>query len=309
MHTFKKSITLALVVLLFYPGYSFAQDNPDEHMLMINAVDWSPDGESLLFTAIILKKDFSDFTLDKWGLWQMELEDRSITKLETGVLFASYAPAGDRIAYGKQADENWDIYVRTLFDGQVKRLTTHPSTDNSPDWSPDGSKIVFNSERSGGKEIFVIDADENNLRQITDSKPDTVHSFNPQWSQDGNRIVYFLEKGDHKDQIYLTDSDGSFFRNLTRDNKHNFYPAWGSDSTILYTAGSEENRIYVMNSDGTDRRPVQGLRGRFAKHSPANDTIAAIRKGSNEDREIILFNTHSGTAEKIVDKALLMKFQ
>lgn len=305
----KNNITLTLILLLIVPWNSYAQENADQYNLMINAIDWSPDGEELLYTCILLKKDYSNMAFDNWKLYEFDFQNDTHTLLASGILFASYSPSGNQIAYGKIEQKNMDIYVKTLSSGETRQLTTHPETDNAPVWSPDGSKIAFNSDRVGGKQLFIMNADGTHKRQITHSEDPEIKSFNPQWSPASNQILYFLEKGDQMDQIYLTDSDGSFFRNLTKNKNHNIYPTWTQESNILFTVGSEDDQIYKMNSDGSSAKPVKELKGTFAKQSPTGDILAYIGEEDEDNNGIYLYDFKNETKKKVVDKSVVMRIK
>ncbi|MFC1553055.1 TolB family protein [candidate division KSB1 bacterium] len=87
----------------------------------------------------------------------------------------------------------------------LKRLTTSPGSDTEPDWSPDGSKIVFTSTRSGSSDIWLMDADGSNQTQITD----IIHSeFYPRWSPDGSKIMFTVDSFLAID-LHLVNPDGS----------------------------------------------------------------------------------------------------
>src|SRR5204863_1258978 len=109
----------------------------------------------------------------------------------------------------------------------------------APNWSNDGKKIVYNrktnsQDRDAPVEICVAEIKTGKSNQITNSGP--YKSYSPVWSPEGNKIVYYLEKGDQRDQIWLTDANGSFHTNLTNDtSSHNYYPAWIDKNTIAYT--------------------------------------------------------------------------
>jgi len=84
------------------------------------------------------------------------------------------------------------------------RLTDDPGQDRSPKWSPDGSRIVFDSDRTGNNDIWVMDADGGNPTQLTiDSEDD----YAPAWSHDGTRIVFGSNRGQL--QPIIMNRDGS----------------------------------------------------------------------------------------------------
>jgi DNA-binding winged helix-turn-helix (wHTH) protein len=67
------------------------------------------------------------------------------------------------------------------------RLTNNNAMDCEPAWSPDGSRMAFWSNRDGGKEIYVMDANGSNVKRLTNNLADDV---NPTWSPDGLKILY-----------------------------------------------------------------------------------------------------------------------
>ena len=91
------------------------------------------------------------------------------------------------------------------------RLTNNPSRDHKPNWSPDGSKIVFNSNRDGKYEIYIMDRNGSNLKQLTDNpignsqfSPNTYPLFSP----DGSKIAFSSDRNGNE-EIYIMNIDGS----------------------------------------------------------------------------------------------------
>ena len=67
------------------------------------------------------------------------------------------------------------------------------------------AQIVFHSNRDGNNEIYVMDADGNNLRRLTDHAMSDEH---PTWSAGGQKIA-FVSKRDGNNEIYVMDADGN----------------------------------------------------------------------------------------------------
>ena len=96
--------------------------------------------------------------------------------------------------------------------------------DNSaPEWSPDGQKIVFDSNRDGILEIYVMDADGSNVQRLTHN--DEIDS-RPAWSPDGQRIVLNSRRDGSAAEIYVMDADGGNVERLTFNDHLDAHADW-----------------------------------------------------------------------------------
>jgi TolB protein len=137
-----------------------------------------------------------------------------------------------QIAFDSDRDGNRDIYLMDLATGDVKRLTNNPAYDGIPEWSPDGSKIVFISQRDGGDgDIFVMNADGSDERNLT-VLPVDANEWNPTWSPDGEYIAFVSDRAGTND-IYIMDNDGKNIRQLTNNALWEWKPSWSSDGTEI----------------------------------------------------------------------------
>ena len=92
---------------------------------------------------------------------------REITGVETNDENPSISPCGKYIVYQSYVGDSLVIAVVDV-ESREKNILTDPQFANgSPAWSNDGSKIVFDSNRDGNFEIFVMDTDGRNQRQLT----------------------------------------------------------------------------------------------------------------------------------------------
>ncbi|HEX7333086.1 MAG TPA: protein kinase [Pyrinomonadaceae bacterium] len=111
-----------------------------------------------------------------------------ITRGDRNILRPELSPDGTRFVLRISRRTQDDIAILSRDGALWRDLTTDKFFDRYPRWSPDGKKVAFTSDRSGRYEIWVLDADAPNLRQLTfDSPGDTTF---PLWSPDGMQILF-----------------------------------------------------------------------------------------------------------------------
>ena len=93
------------------------------------------------------------------------------------------SPDGSRIAF----DMLGDIYVMPIGGGPATRIAEGLAYEQQPRWSPDGSRIAFVSDRAGGDNIWIMNADGSDRRQLTEESFRLLNQ--PSWSPDGRYIV------------------------------------------------------------------------------------------------------------------------
>src|SRR4029079_14624062 len=119
-------------------------------------------------------------------------------------------------------------------------------------YSPDGSKIVFESDRSGTQQLYIMDADGSNERRITFS---TASYSSPEWSPDGKLIAITWRFSDTR-RIGVIAPDGTGELTLT-GGPADEAPSWASSSRELVFQRTEANgrpAIYRVSVDGSQPR-------------------------------------------------------
>jgi Tol biopolymer transport system component len=164
----------------------------------------------------------------------------------------SWSPDRCRIAYISFTKEgNDDIYVITADGKSVRRLTNDPAFDVTPKWSPDGKQISFSSKRDGFWNLYIMDADGSNQRQLTKFKGDTVCWQS--WSPKGDEIAFTYDALDDEfaHQIWVIRVDGSGLRQVAPDSKGNsdWEPIWSADGEKIFFIS---NRITGPDISGID---------------------------------------------------------
>ncbi len=140
-----------------------------------------------------------------------------------------FSPDGQRMvmSIGRE-DGNSDIYMMDLRSRQTTRLTSSNTIDTAPSFSPDGGKIVFESDRAGRSQLYVMGADGSNPQRITFGQG----SYNtPVWSPRGDLIAFTRFAGGQF-SIGVIKPDGSGERILT-EGFHNEGPTWAPNGRVL----------------------------------------------------------------------------
>jgi Tol biopolymer transport system component len=148
-----------------------------------------------------------------------------------------------------------------------------PREVQAPVWSSGGGRIAFFNKRDGGKEIYVVNADGSGRRRLT---RDARNAATPAWSPDGRQIAF--EGGPSGSiGIYVVNADGSGQRRLARNGRA---PAWSPDGRTI--AFLSDSKIYLMNADGSDHRPLTKPLGKRAlAWSPDGRKLAFLSDGDS----------------------------
>ncbi len=226
----------------------------------LNHHDWSPDGQRIAavgyadpstWSIYVFNVDGSDLTrlTNAPGLWDSE---------------PSWSPGGTRIAFTRidpDQDGREEIWVMNADGSDPHWIGVEGFAAK---WSPDGSRFVYTSARSGNCEIYTANVDGTDERRLTGTTAD--ESF-PTWSPGGSWIVYSASTGEWNTaensqtyEVYVLDVGGTNVRQLTHNTAYDGNPRWSPDGSLLaFSSDVAETghwEIYVMNADGSDVRRV-----------------------------------------------------
>jgi len=169
-------------------------------------------------------------------------------------------PASGRIAFHSDKSGNFDIWVMNADGTDMRQLTTAPGRDIEPAWSPDGSRIVFASDRDDpdNLQLYIMDANGSNQRRLF-QEVFAWDNWGPAWSPDGTRVAFQTNRNLQATRfdIYVANADGSDERPLVQGPANEFHPFWSPDGKKLaYVSDAADSRdIWVVNADGSN--PVQ----------------------------------------------------
>ncbi|MFL2956211.1 MAG: TolB family protein [Candidatus Thalassarchaeaceae archaeon] len=213
------------------------------------------------------------------------------TKISTEQEYHGYpgpSPEGTHVVFNSRVideagNSQMEIFTANISTGETYRLTYNPSFDDSGRWSPDGSEIIFYSNRDGSMDLWKISVNESGypLEPAVKVLESDAREHCGRWSFDGNYIVYESDKTG-VNHLWMITSDGYNETQLTFDENQNGYPAWhpsgdyivynkqtstSSNLHILSLLDGETKRL-TMNQMGVDAHPTWSSDGKYiAFHS------------------------------------------
>lgn len=206
-----------------------------------------------------------------WGLYEFDIYSSNLDGTELVRLTdepgydaeATLSPDGNTVVFTSVRDGDLDIYTMNLDGSEVTRLTETPGYDGGPFFSPDGSKIVYRAwhptdsteladyrellanglVRPGRMEIFVMDADGGNQRQVTDLG---AANFAPFFHPDGERIIFASNHHNPEGRnfdLFLIDVDGSNLTQVTFHEDFDGFPMFSPDGSKLVFASNRHGEV------------------------------------------------------------------
>jgi TolB protein len=162
-----------------------------------------------------------------------------------------------------------------------------------PRWSNDGRRILFQSNRGGKWQIYVMNADGSYQQRITDGR---ANDNLPDWSPD-NQSIAFVSDRDGNEDVYVMRMDRSALRDLSHHAARDIHPYWSHDGRhILFNSDRAVGRfqVYSVRPDGTDLKRLTD--------SPDDQTCARLSPAG--DRMVYLANLVEGRDDVIVADSL-----
>jgi len=190
------------------------------------------------------------------------------------LFFASMPQSGSsKIVFPSNREGSMQIYLMNGDGSNVTRLTYSGANDDYPRWSPDGTKILFQSDRdhpdTGYNDIYVMNSDGSGVTHLTtDANDDSMAS----WSPDGSKIVFQSFRNGANYQIYSMNADGSTQACLTNTSSSDIEPSWSPNGAKIAFASDRDHAgtssVYVMNSNGTGQQRLTFSGATFDDRQP-----------------------------------------
>ena len=193
---------------------------------------WSRDG------ALIAYQDFNwgtrdteIFIVDKYGG-----NAKQFTKSEGGDRSPCWTINNESLIYTSGRGNDYEIYIQALNSQKAINITSNSSNDFAPSTSRKEEKIAFLSDRMGTINLYTMNYDGSELKNITvDLKTDKINfndfensgywAYRTSWSNDGNYIVFNLMINSNL-EIFTIKKDGSELVQITNNQNSSFCPSW-----------------------------------------------------------------------------------
>ena len=217
--------------------------------LRVTSFAWSADGREIIYstgTGVSL-------------LWRIALSgDSSPERLSftgEGAVHPAIARSGSRLVFSRSLAET-NIWSLVLDDagrakGQAVRAFDSSRMERCPAFSPDGSRVAFESNRSGTTEVWVCRSNGSGCSQATQFPG--LHAGSPAWSPDGEWIAFDAEE-DEGYAIYIVRPDGGQLQRLAKGA----VPRWSRDGQWIYYTSSGVQRLDRVSRTGGDPQEIKG---------------------------------------------------
>ncbi|SMQ64566.1 Imidazolonepropionase [Altererythrobacter xiamenensis] len=277
-----------------------------------------------LFASPLAAQDAGDAAEEEWDV--NAPKDATITQLPINVSEGTWmdvdvSPDGSRIAFTLLGD----IYTMPISGGTPTRIAEGLAWEVHPRFSPDGSRIAFTSDRGGGDNIWVMNADGSDKRQLT--KEDFRLLNQPSWSPDGRFIAakkhFTTGRSLGTGEIWMYHvSGGGGVQVVERANealqKELGEPIFSPDgSAIYYTRNTTPGNTFIYAQDsnagifaiekhdletGEVTTAVDGYGGAVRPTpSPDGKSIAFVRREKDQS-QLWIKDIASGQERKVYDK-------
>ncbi len=218
--------------------------------------DWTSDGKF-----IVVSSNRSGV----FALWKVKVSTGYFEWLGfENAYLPSIAASGRGLVFEKRSFDLdlWRVAnPRRKAIGEATRWGSSTRYELDPQFSPDGTRVAFVSQRSGSYELWVASADGQNARQLTYFdipapawSPSVQH---PRWSRDGKQILFSARDEDDFD-VFVVTAEGGSPRPLTSSVADDLSPVWMMDESWIYFASNRTGswRLWKVSSEGGPNEEV-----------------------------------------------------
>ncbi len=228
----------------------------------IQGLTWSTDARDL-----VLAFESSVWRLSTLGSAGPSSNAPVRVDVEAGAVWPAIPRHSSRLVSSHPVGGDPDIWRLRLPEpggkpGRPLRLIASTKGEFAQQYSPDGKRIAFESDRGGNLEIWVCESDGGNCSELT--WIGAAYTGVPSWSPDGRQIAFY-SRVHETSQIFVIGADGGAPRRLTSGSWNNSYPRWSGDGQWIYFASNRTGTDQIWRMPSRCGTPAQVTRnGGFA---------------------------------------------
>ncbi len=165
----------------------------------------------------------------------------------------AFSPDGNSLAAFVRKEEGYSLAIVNVLGGGVRRvIDMEIEQQTAPSWSPDGGRVAFGGNRNGQYDIFELDLETLEIRNLTN---DEVFDGAPSYSNDGTSLVFSSVPGE-TGQLFRLDLETLERTRVSSDEHHNTDPVFsGDDGTVYFTSDrSGAENIFGLDLDSGELR-------------------------------------------------------
>jgi TolB protein len=172
-----------------------------------------------------------------------------------------------------------------------------------PRWSKDSKRILFQSNESGKWQIYVMDENGLNIRQIT--KDSSNNNF-IDWSPDNKKVAFVSDRMGNE-EIFTMGITGEHEQQLTFTHARNIHPYWSPKGDQIFFNSTRDNpsafEIYVMNADGSSVRRITNSADdeTCARLSPSGTQLVYLKNNEHGLDDVFIMDLNNAKEQNITN--------
>jgi Tol biopolymer transport system component len=212
----------------------------------LSGLAWMPNGREIVFSSR------RGMPQQLWSVSASGGTPRALPLVGEGTVWPAISRTRMRLAYVRSAfDTNiWRLDLpreSNSSSGHLVKLIASTWRDNNPQYSPDGRRVAFVSDRAGSLDLWVTNADGSGPFQLTSQGAQST----PRWSPDGRRIA-FASFANGNENIFVIDAEGGATKPITSGPANHNSPCWSSDGRWIYFTSNRTGKAEIW------RAPAEG---------------------------------------------------